>query len=229
MSCDNIHKKHRERTKARFLAEGMDHLPPHNAMELLLFYAIPQGDVNALAHRLIDHFGGFAPAIDASYEQLLEVEGVGPHTASLLKLIPAAARYYTADKCRDICIDSTEKAAQYFMDLYLGVNEEQVYLACLDGKCKVLSTVLLHRGSVNAVEIHLRKLVQTALRCNAVGILVAHNHPGGIALPSQEDLVTTERIIRAVSPLGIDFVDHIIVADNDVVSLSQSGCISKHR
>ena len=225
MAGDNIHKKHRERVKARFLAEGMENLPPHNAMELLLFYAIPQGDVNELAHRVVDQFGGFAATIDAPYEKLLEVEGIGPHAALLLKLLPAAARYYTADKCRDICLDSIDKAARYFIDLYLGINEEQVYLTCLDGKSKVLSTTLLHRGSVNAVEVNLRKLVETALRNNAVGIVMAHNHPGGVALPSEEDLATTKRILQVLDPLGINFIDHIIVADNDAVSLSPSGCL----
>ncbi len=229
MAADNIHKKHRERVKARFLAEGMENLPPHNAMELLLFYAIPQGDVNALAHRIVDQFGGFAATIDAPYEKLLEVEGIGPHAALLLKLVPAAARYYTADKCRDICLDSIDKAVRYFIDLYLGINEEQVYLTCLDGKSKVLSTTLLHRGSVNAVEVNVRKLVETALRCNAVGVFMAHNHPGGVALPSEEDLATTQRILQVLAPLKIDLIDHIIVADNDAVSLSESGCLPLRR
>ncbi len=229
MSGDNIHKKHRERMKTRFLAEGMDNLPPHNAMELLLFYAIPQGDVNALAHRIIEQFGSFSAAIDAPYEQLLEVDGVGPHTALLLKLLPAAARYYAADKCRDICLDSADKAIRYFSDLYLGVGEEQVYLVCLDGKCRVLSSTLLHRGSVNTVEVSLRKLVQTALRSNAAGVMIAHNHPGGVALPSQEDLSSTARIAAVTAPLGVELVDHIIVSDNDAISLSQAGCMPKRR
>lgn len=219
----SVHKNHRERVKSRFLAEGMDSLPPHNALELLLFYAIPQGDVNPLAHRLIDTFGSFAAVIDAPYEQLLEVEGIGAHAATLLKLLPAAARYYAADKSRDISLNSTAKTVQYFIDRYLGVSEELVYLTCLDGKSKVLSTTLLHRGSVNAVEINLRKLVETALRCNAIGILLAHNHPGGIALPSEQDIATTRRIAAAIGQLGITLIDHIIVADHDAVSMAQSG------
>src|SRR5699024_10672430 len=92
MSEHNVHRQHRERVKSRFLAEGMDHMPPHNALELLLFYAIPQGDVNGLAHRLIERFGSYSAVIDAPYEQLLEVDGIGPHAATLLKLLPASAR-----------------------------------------------------------------------------------------------------------------------------------------
>ena len=83
----------------------------------------------------------------------------------------------------------------------------------------------MHVGSVNAVEVHLRKVVEIALRFNAVGVLLAHNHPGGVALPSSEDVATTTRILHTLQPLGIDLVDHIIVADNDAVSLSQSGNI----
>ena len=144
MSEHNVHRQHRERVKSRFLAEGMDHMPPHNALELLLFYAIPQGDVNGLAHRLIERFGSYSAVIDAPYEQLLEVDGIGPHAATLLKLLPASARYYAADKCRDITLDTTEKALHYFIDLYLGIGDEQVYLTCLDGKSKVISSALLH-------------------------------------------------------------------------------------
>ena len=221
----SIHGKHRERVKARFLTEGLDNLPPHNALELLLFYAIPQGDVNPLAHRMIERFGSFSGVIDAPIDQLLEVDGVGRHTAMLLKLVPAMARYYSSDKSRDVCLDTTEKACSYFIDMYLGVNEERLYMTCLDGKCKVLSTTLVHVGSVNAVEVHLRKVVEIALRFNAVGVLLAHNHPGGVALPSSEDVATTTRILHTLQPLGIDLVDHIIVADNDAVSLSQSGNI----
>lgn len=221
----NVHKQHRERVKNRFLAEGMDHMPPHNALELLLFYAIPQGDVNGLAHRLIERFGSFSAVIDAPYEQLLEVDGVGPHAATMLKLLPAAARYYAADKCRDMTLDTTEKAISYFIDLYLGIGEEQVYLTCLDGRSKVISSVMLHRGSINSVEISMRKLALTALNSGAAGVIVAHNHPGGVALPSPEDLATTAKLMQLLSQLGITLIDHIIVADNDAVSLSQAGSI----
>ena len=229
MSEHNVHRQHRERVKNRFLAEGMDHMPPHNALELLLFYAIPQGDVNGLAHRLIERFGSYSAVIDAPYEQLLEVDGIGPHAATLLKLLPASARYYAADKCRDITLDTTEKALHYFIDLYLGIGDEQVYLTCLDGKSKVISSALLHRGSINSVAISMRKLAQTALNSGAVGVIIAHNHPGGVALPSQEDLITTGKILQLLAQLGITLVDHIVVADNDAVSLAQSGSIPQHQ
>ena len=89
-----IHSGHRQRAKAEFLERGFNGLPDHKVLELLLFYAIPQGDVNPLAHRLVDHFGSLSGVFHATYEQLLEVKGIGPNAAVLLQLIPAASARY---------------------------------------------------------------------------------------------------------------------------------------
>ena len=80
------HSGHRQRVKTEFLARGVEGWSDHRILELLLFYAIPQGDVNELAHRLVDHFGSLAGVLDASAEELKKVPGVGEHTAVLLKL-----------------------------------------------------------------------------------------------------------------------------------------------
>jgi DNA repair protein RadC len=87
----SIHKEHRQRVKQRFLGEGMDHFDEVHALELLLFYAIPQGDVNPLAHRLLDHFGNLHQVLEAPPEQLMAVPGIREHTAVLLGLVKGSS------------------------------------------------------------------------------------------------------------------------------------------
>lgn len=83
------HTGHRQRLKAEFLARGLEGWPDHKVLELLLCYAIPQGDVNGLAHELMERFGSLAGVLDASVEELKKVPGVGEHTAVLLRMLPA--------------------------------------------------------------------------------------------------------------------------------------------
>ena len=96
-------------------------------------------------------------------------------------------------------------------------------MVCLDAKCKVLSCKLLFRGSVNSANISIRKIVENALLYNSTSVIIAHNHTSGIALPSKEDHVTTRRIEAALKAVEINLSDHIIVADNDYVSLADNG------
>ena len=110
MAAKNPHNGHRKRVKEEFLKNGLDNLPAHRVLEILLFYAIPQKDTNELAHRLEDRFGSLARVLDAPYEELLTVNGVGDNTAVLLRLISSMARRYYLDKASAwiiICRSST--------------------------------------------------------------------------------------------------------------------------
>ena len=220
-----LHDGHRQRLIQRFLEEDLDNFEPHNVLELLLFYAIPRKDTNELAHVLIDTFGSLTGVFDAPYEELIKVAGIGPNTAALLKLVPSLTRTYYSSDARSVILDTSEKSGEYFLPYYIGQTEEVVRLACLDAGGKVISNQILHRGSANAAEVNLRKIVNIALRNNAMGVILAHNHPGGLPLPSEEDVATTKSIREALMPMGILLMDHIIVAGQDYVSMARSGII----
>ena len=220
-----LHDGHRQRLIQRFLEEDLDNFEPHNVLELLLFYAIPRKDTNELAHVLIDTFGSLKGVFDAPYEELIKVTGIGPNTAALLKLIPSLTRTYYSSDARSVILDTSEKSGEYFLPYYIGQTEEVVRLACLDAGGKVISNQILHRGSANAAEVNIRKIVNIALRNNAMGVILAHNHPGGLPLPSEEDVATTKSIREALMPMGILLMDHIIVAGQDYVSMARSGII----
>ena len=219
----SIHKEHRQRVKKRFLGEGMDHFDEIHALELLLFYALPQGDVNPLAHSLLHHFGSLHQVLEAPPEQLMQVSGVGEHTAILLGLVKGISQKYLIEqKKKAVRLNSLDDCGKYLMDHFVGKRDEAVMLLCLDAKRTVLCCRTISEGSVNTAEVSIRKIVEAALSVNATTVVLAHNHPSGLALPSMEDIVTTRRVSMALDAVGIELEDHIVVADRDYVSLRDS-------
>ena len=225
----SIHKGHRQRLKNRFLAEGLDHFNQVNALELLLFYCVPRKDTNPLAHRLLDHFGKLHNVLEASYEELLQVEGMTANAATYLNLVHAAGRYYAKNRSQEATIlENIEQCGRYLMPCFHGLQNETVFLLCMDAKCKVLCCKKVGEGSVNSASISVRRIVETALNANAVSVVLAHNHPSGLAIPSVEDIQTTKRLGRALHAVEIMLVDHLVVAEDDFVSIVQSGQYSPY-
>lgn len=206
---------HRQRLKSRFLKEGIDGFEPHNALELLLFYSLPQIDTNKIAHALIDRFGSFSGVLDADYNDLITVDGVGAHTASLIKLIPELARYYQAEKASgNIKFASLDAIGEYLIAKFLGETVEVVYMLLFDNKMELIDTVRVHEGSVSSASVSIRKMAEIALSRRAATVVVAHNHPKGLPMPSPEDINVTRTLKEALSVLEIELYDHFIVAEN---------------
>lgn len=219
-----VHDGHRARLKGRFLEHGLDTFNELNALELLLFYAIPRRDTNELAHALLDRFGSLSGVFDASFHELLEVPGVGENAASLIVLIPQLMRKSEISKTESVtAIKNSRDAGKYLVPRFLNMKEEHIMLLCLDSRKRVISCTELNSGVVNAVDTNVRKIVETALRCRASSAILAHNHPQGLALPSREDDGMTQKVHSSLRLVGIELVDHIIVAGNDFVSYSDSG------
>lgn len=220
----SIHDGHRQRVKARFRKEGLDNFEEIHVLELLLFYCVSRQDTNRLAHRLLDHFGSLWQVLEATPEQLEQVDGVGEHISTFLTLTNALERYYRTHKDRKpVILKTIKECGEYLKPRFYGRPLETVFLLSLDAKCKVLTCREVSEGSVNSVGIPIRKIVEMALCSNATSVILAHNHPSGLALPSGEDIQTTHRVAKALQSVEITLVDHIIVADDDFVSLVQSG------
>jgi DNA repair protein RadC len=217
---------HRQRLRDKFTNNGLDSFHDHEILELLLFYAIPRRNTNGIAHELIKTFGSLSDVLDAPVEKLKAVDGIGDNAATLLKLMPQIARRYSMSKGSfDNILDTTQRSGDYILPFFLSQRDEVVLLVCLDSKNKVLNAQIIHRGSVNSTDISLRKILETAFTYNATKVLLAHNHPSGIALPSVEDIETTKYIRDALKILSIKLVDHIIVADGDYVSMADTNLI----
>ncbi len=208
-----MHENHRSRLKNRFLTEGLDAFDPHNVLELLLFYSIPQKDTNETAHALINRFGSLSEVLDAPMEELMEVPGIKEHSATLLKLIPELSRRYMLDKNHTSePLSNLDMIGRYFVDRYIGINVETVLLLLLDNKFDIIDCIKIHEGSVNSAAITLRRLVELALFRRASMVVLAHNHPFGTPIPSSDDLATTREIKRAFDIMEIRMLGHVLVA-----------------
>ncbi len=222
----SIHAGHRQRMREEFLRAGAAGMEDHRLLELILFYAIPQGDVNPLAHRLVGEFGSMAGVFHATYDQLVNVPGVGHNTAVLLQLIPAAAaRYMERNASFEGQIVSIWQFKEMLEPYFFGARDEIAYLVCLDGKSKVLTARRLGEGIVDTVQIATRKVVENALACNASQVVLAHNHVSGVACPSNADIETTLHLKQVLAEVDITLLDHLIFAGGDMVSMAQSGLL----
>ena len=220
----SIHAGHRQRLKERFLKEGLDNFEEHQVLELLLFYGIPQRDTNEVAHELIRKFGSLSKVLEATPEELSQVKYVGENVTTLFRLVTEVCRYYQVNSAmREKILATIYDCGRYLVPFFYGRKHETVFLLCLDAKCKVLACEKVGQGSINSASISIRQIVETALKCNASAVMLAHNHPSGLAIPSGEDIQTTRRVAMALDAVEIELVDHIVVADNDWVSLAQSG------
>ena len=219
----HLHGGHRQRVKDEFRARGLEGWPDHRVLELLLFYAIPQGDVNGLAHDLIDRFGSLAGVLDASEDELRKVPGVGEHTSLLIQLIPAVgARYREQRSDLGELVQTPREAAALLEPYFFGARNEMVYILCLDGKCKLLGIRKVSEGSIYASDINIRRIVEEAMGLRAAAIYLAHNHVNNLAFPSAEDWQATDVIRAALAPVGLNLIDHLVFVDGDAVSLNQS-------
>lgn len=216
-NTDNVHKDHRERVRARFLRDGLDNFDDHNALELLLFYAIPVKDTNTLAHNLINNFGSLSAVFDARIEDLVKVDGVGEKTAVLIKMIPQLFRKYETDKLKSsaVSLNSAELIAKYASKYFKGLTEERLYVMCLDSMCNLLDMVHISSGTSKSTPINMRLIVETAFKVNASCIILVHNHPSGITAPSKKDIDVTMSISNLAESIGLRLSDHIIIGNGD--------------
>lgn len=222
--AESIHTGHRQRARQEFLSRGLSGMADHRVLELLLFYAIPRGDVNPLAHALVDRFGSLAGVFNATHEELLKVPGVGENTAALIRLLPAVAARYMEESARvDGTLESTWQFRDLLAPLFFAARNELAYLVCLDGKNKLIACRKLGEGVVDSVAITARRVLEAALSCNASRVVLAHNHVSGIALYSPADLAVTREIHALLRRVNIQLADHLVVAGDELVSMRESG------
>ena len=220
----SVHDGHRARLRRQLMEGGLDSFSDVQVLELLLGFAIARKDVNPLAHALLERFGSLSGVLDAPAGELMKVPGIGENTAVMLSVMPQLMRRYTIGKNKTgTILNTTTKAGSYLLPFFFGAKDEQVYLLCLDAKCKVLDCRKLFTGSVNTVGVSVRRIVEEALRRNATSVILAHNHTSGIALPSREDEETTNMVQAALEAVGIRLADHMVMVEDDFVSMADSG------
>lgn len=219
---ENLHLGHRKRKRDKFLETcSLEGMPENNILEFLLFYAIPRADTNELAHRLLREFGSLKGVFDAPVESLMNIDGVGEKTASLLKLIPSLVKIYLEESASDIkSILTTEDAVNYLRPKFTSLNKEALIMLCLNNTGKILKCSVISKGSIIAAEIDVRKIISEVINTNATSVIIAHNHPGGICAPSKADRNMTYRLARLLGSVHAKLLNHIIMTDSDYFSFA---------
>lgn len=221
------HKGHRERLRERFEKGGFNGFHDYEVLELLLTFIFRQGDVKPLAKELIKTFGSFSNVLDASADELADVKGMGKSSALSLHAFRETMAYYfqnhaTVDK------EQITKMSNLIEMLRASIGHkpnEVLFAIFLNAKNEVLSTKELGEGTVSQASAFPRRIVEEALKQKATSIILAHNHPGGVAEPSEHDESITTEIKKALSLIDITLQDHIILANNEYYSFNRNNLL----
>ncbi len=220
----NLHIGHRKRVKEEFLANGFnENTPPHKVLEYLLFYALQQGDTNPLAHQLIKRYKTIAGVLDAPIDELITFKGITLSNVGLLKVILPIARLYSNDKKNaKKAFSDINKIGDYLLTKYIGFTDEALGILSLDGNGCELGFSIVEQGDLSSVGVSTRKIIEEVIRTKATSVVMSHNHPSSIALPSAADITITENVVTALYHVGVHLMDHIIIANGDFVSMAQT-------
>ena len=224
---ENIHAGRRARMRERYInSNGLDSFAEHEALELLLFYCIPQKDTNELAHKLLNEYGSLANLLDTHPLDIAKRCKVSDNISVLISMIPQLAKMYYKSKWeKNVRLVSSYMAGKYLIDLYGGRNTEALYILCLNAQRRLNNAVLVNEGTVEEAPIYVRNIVEMALLHNSVSVVLSHNHPGGSLKASVADIEATRQIIRTFELLEIEVLDHIIVADTKYFSFAENGLL----
>ncbi len=219
-----IYEGHREHMRQRFITHLGNDYQDHELLELLLYYAIPRRNTNEIAHHLLREFSSLRGVIDAPYEILSGKEmGIGPSAAILLKL--AGVIMYRcsvpAKQGTRLRICQPEDAIPYLQRLFYAQTEEMCYMLMLDNMGRIIACSQVSKGSASSMIIHVQGCVRQAVTHYAASVLIAHNHPHGTAAPSQNDMITTRMLKQAFDSVGIQMLEHVILADDAYSLLMQ--------
>ena len=225
MEEKNIHEGHRKRLRARYERSGLQDFEAHEALEMILSFAIPRKDTNPLAHHLIDQFGSLSEVLKAPKEELMRVKGIGEYSATMLKLFFDTAEYCHQEKLKKcqqmVVLNTSDKAGDFFRSQLEGKETETLLLVCVDKSKRVCSCQEIGKGEKNIAVTNLQEISQICIRKDSRDIILAHNHPSGIVLPSQQDLIMTRQANEYLIGVGINLHDHFVVTDTKYYSMKE--------
>ena len=224
MSNNSKYAGHRKRLRSRFLKSGLDGLQDYEQVELLLTYTVLVKDVKPLSKLLVKRFKNISGLLDATPEELMDVNGVGDSSAVLIKLTRSLLTKYSEEKMISSDVLNSPEKVYDFSKLKIGSNKNESLLAIfLDTKNKVLSCEIVSEGSIDSVAVYPRKIIELALNYNASGLIIVHNHPSGDTSPSTSDHELTNELKSISESMDIRLLDHIIVSKSSYYSFRKEG------
>ena len=213
---------HRKRLRNRFLQSGLDGFLDYEIVELLLTLGTPRKDCKQTAKETIKKFKGLRGALDASFDELRRIKGIGLSNAFGIKLFQAISERYAKEKIlKKIPLTSPKAVADYLKQKLGREKKEHFVILSLDTRNYLIRENIISIGTLNANLVHPREVFKEAIDARAASVIVAHNHPSGDPEPSEDDLIITKRLTEAGKILGIEIIDHIIVAKNGFLSFKE--------
>lgn len=212
---------HRKRIKQKYIENKSSFVNDYELLELLLTYAIPRRDVKPVAKQLINTCGSLNNVLNTSIENLEKIEGVGENTAVLISLVKEIR--IRANKSKNAAVtrfDTEEEVLEYFFNLLSEETNEKMVVASLDNVNRIINTHIVSEGTSNFAAVNPRKIVEAVIADNASGVIIAHNHPSGISMPSANDLDFTLNIRNLLASVGVRLIDHVIVGEDDAKAIS---------
>ncbi|MDD6484393.1 MAG: JAB domain-containing protein [Clostridiales bacterium] len=220
MAKDNPHKGHRERMRTRFAKSGFRDFADHEILEYLLYYVIRQGDTNRIAHDMINRCGSFAGVFSAKRANLESIDGVGPQMAAYVEMLGEFMREFRQRMNTIVIFNmNNEECRRYVTDLFWEKGTEQLYMIALDAKKRIIGNTKLCDGDFSTVEANIGMITKKAWELNAASVVLVHNHPSGVPLPSDSDIRTNHLVYGALKMMNVNMEEHIIVAGDSCVGI----------
>ncbi len=218
---------HRTRLRARFAKAGLAGFHDYEVLELLLTFAIPRRNVKPYARALLARFGSLRAVFDSGIGDLQSVENIGPSAATLIALLKQTADLYLKSQIQGRPIlSSTQAVLDYCRHRLSGERSERFLGMFLTAQNEVIAIETLAEGTVDRAAVHPRRVLELALKHNAVGVIFVHNHPDGPPSPSPQDRRLTETLIRAARVAEIAVHDHLIIGRDGHFSFRDAGMLS---
>ena len=204
---------HRDRLRQRFVQGGPDALADYELLELVLFMAIPRKDVKPLAKALIAEFKDYKGVLNAPLSKLADFDGLSEISAIALKSVQAAAhRLMKQEVMNAPVLNSWNRLMDYCTATMAHEPKEQFRILFLNKKNELILDEVQGSGTIDHTPAYPREIVKRALEVGATALILLHNHPSGDPDPSEADILMTEAIVNAASPLGIMIHDHVIIS-----------------
>lgn len=215
-----------ERPRERLLNQGVESLSDAELLAVLLRNGARGVTAVEMARLLLQQFGGVRGLLSMPQRQLMSVKGLGPaKCAQLLAALELGRRVQLEELQNKPLFDSSEATRRY-LNLTLSRRPRECF-ACLflDSQHRLLACEILFEGTIDAAAVYPREVVRRALELGAQALILAHNHPSGVAEPSQSDRRLTEKLITALALVDIRVLDHIIVAGPECLSFAERGLL----
>ena len=215
-----------ERPRERLLSLGAQQLSDAELVAVCVRTGISGKSALDLARELIGRFGGLRGLLTAEHGSLAAVKGLGDaKRAQLAAVLELARRCLREEMCAGNALTSPGAVRDY-LRLALGSREHEVFIALfLDAQHRTLAVEELFRGTLTQTSVYPREVVKAALRINAAATIFAHNHPSGVAQPSQADELLTRSLRDALALVDVKVLDHFVVAGNQALSFAERGLL----